>query len=328
MLRIGLIGAGRIAHVHARSIASNPDATLSIVADVVLDSAKSLAASQGARATDDIDSVFTDDQVDALIICSPTPLHVEHIVKAARVGKPALCEKPVALDSSEVEKLHEQLEGLDPVIMMGFNRRFDPSFHAIHDMVEAGDIGDLEQVTIISRDPAAPPKSYIAVSGGIFKDMTIHDFDTARYFLGDIATVSAVGQNMDPELADTGDYDGAVVTLVNTRGTVATITNSRHCAPGYDQRPEAFGSKGVLNADNVRPTTVRRSTSEVSDAQDPYLDFFLTRYEQAYTHELTEFIAAISEGRRPSPGIEDGAKALRLAEAAEQAARTGTVVAL
>lgn len=234
----------------------------------------------------------------------------------------------MALDSSEVEKLHEQLEGLDPVIMMGFNRRFDPSFHAIHDMVEAGDIGDLEQVTIISRDPAAPPKSYIAVSGGIFKDMTIHDFDTARYFLGDIATVSAVGQNMDPELADTGDYDGAVVTLVNTRGTVATITNSRHCAPGYDQRLEAFGSKGVLNADNVRPTTVRRSTSEVSDAQDPYLDFFLTRYEQAYTHELTEFIAAISEGRRPSPGIEDGAKALRLAEAAEQAARTGTVVAL
>ena len=328
MLRIGLIGAGRIAHVHARSVSSNPDATLSIVADVVLDAAQSLADTYGARATQDIDSVFTDDQVDAVIICSPTPLHVDHIVKAAQAGKPALCEKPVAMDSAAVEELHQRLEGLDPLVMMGFNRRFDPSFHAIHDIVENGGIGDLEQVTIISRDPAAPPKSYIAVSGGIFKDMTIHDFDTARYFLGDIVSVSAVGQNLDPELADTGDFDGAVVTLVNARGTVATITNSRHCAPGYDQRLEAFGSTGVLNADNVRPTTVRRSTSEVTDAQDPYLDFFLTRYEQAYTHELNEFIAAIQEGRTPSPSIEDGVKALRLAEAAEQAARTGTVVSL
>ena len=328
MLRIGLIGAGRIAHVHARSVSSNPEATLSIVADVVLDAAQSLADTYGARATQDIDSVFTDNQVDAVIICSPTPLHVDHIVKAAQAGKPALCEKPVAMDSAAVDELRQRLEGLDPLVMMGFNRRFDPSFHAIHDMVENGEIGALEQVTIISRDPAAPPKSYIAVSGGIFKDMTIHDFDTARFFLGDITEISAVGMNMDPELADTGDFDGAVVTLVNAAGTVATITNSRHCAPGYDQRLEAFGSGGVLNADNVRPTTVRLSDAHHTDAQDPYLDFFLTRYEQAYTHELNEFIAAIQEGRSPSPSIEDGAKALRLAEAAEQAARTGSVVTL
>lgn len=328
MLRIGLIGAGRIAHVHARSIAANPDATLVVVADVVLDAARSLAGAHGARSTEDIDSVFTDPEVDAVIICSPTPLHVDHIVKAAQAGKPALCEKPVAMDSAAVEELRTRLEGLDPVVMMGFNRRFDPSFRAIHDMVEGGEIGKLEQVTIISRDPAAPPKSYIAVSGGIFKDMTIHDFDTARYFLGDITEVSAVGMNMDPELTDTGDFDGAVVTLVNAAGTVATITNSRHCAPGYDQRLEAFGSAGVLNADNVRPTTVRRSTSTVTDAQDPYLDFFLTRYEQAYTNELNEFIAAVTAGRTPTPGIEDGVKALQLAEAAEKAARTHSVVAL
>lgn len=328
MLRIGLIGAGRIAHVHARSIAANPGATLSVVADVVLDSARTLAEAHGARATQDIDSVFTDDQVDAVIICSPTPLHVDHIVKAAQAGKPALCEKPVAMDSAAAEELTQRLQGLDPVVMMGFNRRFDPSFKRIHDIVEEGGIGTLEQVTIISRDPAAPPKAYIAVSGGIFKDMTIHDFDTARYFLGDITRVSAVGMNMDPDLADTGDFDGAVVTLVNASGTVATITNSRHCAPGYDQRLEAFGSTGVLNADNVRPTTVRRSDATVTDAQDPYLDFFLTRYEQAYTHELDEFIAAIAEGRTPTPGIDDGVKALRLAEAAEKAARTHTVVEL
>ena len=328
MLRIGLIGAGRIAHVHARSIAANPDASLSLVADVVLDAARSLADAHGARATEDIDSVFTDDQVDAVIICSPTPLHVDHIVKAARAGKPALCEKPVAMDSAAVADLHRQLEGLDPVVMMGFNRRFDPSFKKIHDIVEAGGIGSLEQVTIVSRDPAAPPKSYIAVSGGIFKDMTIHDFDTARYFLGDIAEVGAVGMNMDPDLADTGDFDGAVVTLVNAAGTVATITNSRHCAPGYDQRLEAFGSTGVLNADNVRPTTVRLSDASHTDAQDPYLDFFLTRYEQAYTNELNAFIDAVTNGTTPSPSIEDGAKALQLAEAAERAARTHSVVTL
>ena len=328
MLRIGLIGAGRIAHVHARSIAGNPDTTLAVVADVVADAAKALADTQGARSTTDIDSVFTDPEVDAVIICSPTPMHVDHIVKAAQAGKPALCEKPVALESSALEDLHRRLEGLDPVVMMGFNRRFDPSFHAIHDMVDGGEIGELEQVTIISRDPAAPPKSYIAVSGGIFKDMTIHDFDTARYFLGDITRVSAVGMNMDPDLVDTGDFDGAIVTLVNAKGTVATITNSRHCAPGYDQRLEAFGSTGVLNADNVRPTTVRRSTATVTDAQDPYLDFFLTRYEEAYTHELNEFVSAIQEGRAPSPSIADGEKALLLAEAAGKAARTNTVVEL
>ncbi len=328
MLRIGLIGAGRIAHVHARSIAGNPDTTLALVADVVADAAKSLADAHGARSTDDIDAVFTDPEVDAVIICSPTPLHVDHIVKAAKAGKPALCEKPVAMDSAAVDELHRRLEGLDPFVMMGFNRRFDPSFQKIHDIVESGGIGTLEQVTIISRDPAAPPKSYIAVSGGIFKDMTIHDFDTARFFLGDITEISAVGMNMDPELADTGDFDGAVVTLVNAAGTVATITNSRHCAPGYDQRLEAFGSGGVLNADNVRPTTVRLSDAHHTDAQDPYLDFFLTRYEQAYTNELNAFVDAIAQGHAPSPSIEDGAKALQLAEAAEQAARTHTVVTL
>lgn len=328
MLRIALIGAGRIGQVHARSVGAHPLAKLSVVADPFIDGATTLAAAYGARATDDVDSVFTADDVDAVIICSPTPLHVPHILAAAKAGKPALCEKPVAMETCAVEKLRAELEGLAPVVMLGFNRRFDPSFRHIHHEVEAGTIGTLEQLTIISRDPAAPPKEYIAVSGGIFKDMTIHDFDMARYFLGDIVAVSAVGQNLDPELADTGDFDGAVITLTNAQGHTATITNSRHCASGYDQRLEAFGTEGALFADNVRPTTVRYSTASHTDAQDPYLDFFLQRYEAAYTAELNEFIAAITEGRRPSPDIEDGAAALRLAEAAEESARSGRVVYL
>lgn len=328
MLRIALIGAGRIGQVHARSIAAHPKATLALVADPFLENAQTVADTYGARATGDVDSVFADEGVDAIIICSPTPLHVPHILAAARADKPALCEKPVAMETAAVEQLRKDLEGLDPIIMLGFNRRFDPSFRQIHREVEAGSIGTLEQLTIISRDPSAPPKEYIAVSGGIFKDMTIHDFDMARYFLGDIVAVSAVGQNLDPELADTGDYDGAIVTLINADGHSATITNSRHCASGYDQRLEAFGTTGALFAENVRPTTIRRSSASATNAEDPYLDFFLQRYEAAYTAELTEFIDAIVEGRRPSPDLEDGAKALRLAEAAEESARTGKVVSL
>ncbi|WP_175957074.1 inositol 2-dehydrogenase [Schaalia sp. Marseille-Q2122] len=328
MLRIALIGAGRIGQVHARSVAAHPHAQLALVADPFLENAQAVAAAYGARASDDVDAVFTDDEVDAVIICSPTPLHVPHILAAARAGKPALCEKPVAMETAAVENLRADLEGLDPVVMLGFNRRFDPSFRHIHDQVEAGAVGTLEQLTIISRDPAAPPKEYIAVSGGVFKDMTIHDFDMARYFLGEIVAVSAVGQNLDPELADTGDFDGVIITLINAEGHSATITNSRHCASGYDQRLEAFGTKGALFAENVRPTTVRYSTAEHTNAEDPYLDFFLQRYEAAYSAELSEFIAAITEGRRPSPDIEDGAAALRLAEAAEESARTGKVVRL
>ncbi|WP_022868998.1 inositol 2-dehydrogenase [Schaalia vaccimaxillae] len=326
MLRIGIIGAGRIGRVHAQSISINPKAQLVLVADIYEDGARSLAEQYGARWTTNADDVFIDTEVDAVVICSPTPLHAPQILAAAQAGKPALCEKPLAASSAEVDAFLTELGNLNPVVMLGFNRRFDPSFAAIHDAVKEGKIGDLEQLTIISRDPSAPPKEYIAISGGIFADMTIHDFDTARFFLGDIVSVFALGQNLDPELADTGDFDGAVITLVNAAGKSATITNSRHCASGYDQRLEAFGTKGSLFAENIRPTTVRYSSSHVTSAEDPYLDFFLERYEAAYARELDEFIDAVNTGRTPSPSIADGAAALRLAEAAAKSARTGQVV--
>ena len=328
MIRIGIIGAGRIGQVHARSVAGNPDTQLSVVADLNEDAAKAVADPQGARTTTDIDSVFTADDVDAVIICSPTPLHVPHILAAVEAGKPALCEKPVAMEMDAVNDLLAKLEGKDYKVLMGFNRRFDPSFRKINDETNKGTIGQLEQLTIISRDPAAPPKEYIAVSGGVFKDMTIHDFDMARFFLGDIKSVVAIGQNLDPELADTGDFDGAVITLTNAEGHTATITNSRHCASGYDQRLEAFGTEGALFAENIRPTTVRLSNAEVTDAQEPYLDFFLERYEAAYEAELAELVAAINENRAPSPSVVDGAEALRIAEAAATSAKEGRIVTL
>ncbi|MDC4232485.1 inositol 2-dehydrogenase [Actinomyces sp. B33] len=326
MLRIGLIGAGRIGRVHARSVCAHPDAELVIVADAVENAARDLAHQCRARWTVDADEVFADTAVDAVIICSPTPLHAPQVLAAAAAGIPVLCEKPLAPDATAAADLVARLDGLDPLVMLGFNRRFDPSFAAIHDAVTDGRIGDLEQLTIVSRDPTAPSKDYIANSGGIFADMTIHDFDLARFFLGDIVSVYALGQHLDPDLADTGDFDGAVITLANDRGATATIINSRHCASGYDQRIEAFGQRGSLTADNIRATTVRYCGSEMTDAQGRYLDFFLDRYHAAYARELDAFLTAVSTGRRPAPGIEDGIAALRLAEAADESARTGRAV--
>lgn len=328
MTKIGIIGAGRIGHVHARSVAAHPNASLAVVSDPVEPAAVALARANSARWTDSADDVVADPEVDAVIICSPTPNHADHILAAAKAGKPALCEKPVTMELDAVDQLEKDLDGLDAVVMIGFNRRFDPSFARIHDLVDAGTVGKVEQVTIISRDPAAPPIEYIETSGGIFKDMTIHDFDTARFFLGDIVSIVAIGQHLDPALRDTGDFDGAVITLTNAAGATATITNSRHCVSGYDQRLEVFGDRGMLCADNIRPTTVKVSTATATDAQDPYLDFFLERYETAYAAELSHFLSAIEEGRALSPTITDGRRALELAEAAQKSARTGTIITL
>ncbi|RRD30667.1 inositol 2-dehydrogenase [Actinomyces bowdenii] len=328
MLRIAVIGAGRIGQVHARTIAAHPRAELALVCDPAQGAAKDLADLHGARSCQDVEEVFSDPAIDAVIVGSPTPLHIPHLLAAAKAGKAVLCEKPIALDMRDVEEARTDLDAVGVPVMFGFNRRFDPSFAAVHAAVEAGRIGDLEQLTIISRDPAAPPLEYVKVSGGIFRDMTIHDFDTARFFLGDIIEVHAVGQNLDPAIEEAGDFDAAVVTLRAASGAVATIINNRHCASGYDQRLEASGRDGALLAENIRPTTVRLSNAEITDAQEPYLDFFLERYADAYRLELSAFIEAVEEGTTPPTSIADAIEALRLAEAATESARSGRPVRL
>lgn len=331
MIRFGIIGAGRIAHVHARSISQHDHAELVVIADPLAPSREALAAKYRAEATAEVADVFTREDLDAVVICSPTPLHIEHIEAAVAAGKPALCEKPVAMQVEDAKALAQRLESKDARVMLGFNRRFDPNFASAHTLVQPDSpepVGPVEQLTIISRDPAAPPKEYIAVSGGIFKDMTIHDFDMARFFLGDIVTVNATGQNLDPELADTGDYDAAIITLTATTGAIATIINSRHCATGYDQRLEAFGPGGSVFVDNVRPTTVTLNRDHFSASRDPYLDFFLERYEAAYYRELDSFIQTLRAGGEFTPSINDGIEALRIAEAALLSARETRPVAL
>lgn len=327
MLNIAIIGAGRIGAVHAATVAAHPDARLVLVADPFADSAARVGALHGARSTTDIAEVYADDDVDAVIIGSPTPTHVDHIVSAVRAGKAVLCEKPVDLSIARVDECLAAIAGKEDTVMIGFNRRFDPTFAEIHARIRDGEIGALEQLTIISRDPSAPPASYLADSGGIFRDMTIHDFDTARFFLGDIVEVSAVGQHLDPAM-DVGDFDAAVVTLVAASGAVTTIINSRHCASGYDQRLEAFGPSGVLEAVNHTATSVRYSGTSQTSANGPYLGFFLQRYADAYRIELSHFIDSVTRGVAPSPSILDGRAALVLADAATLSATTGERVAV
>ncbi|MGI3781157.1 MAG: Gfo/Idh/MocA family protein, partial [Janthinobacterium lividum] len=220
-----------------------------------------------------------------------------------------------------------ELGGAEATVMVGFNRRFDPSFRAVWDRVAAGEIGRLEQLSIVSRDPAPPPPSYIAESGGLFRDMSIHDLDMARFFLGEVVEVSAAGANLvDPAIAEAGDIDSAVVVLRGSSGALATITNSRRCAFGYDQRLEAFGSDGMLSVANQLPTSVRYSGAGLTEAAEPYLNFFLDRYAAAYAAELDHLLDRMADGVAPSPGFADGRAALVLADAALESLRTGRTV--
>ncbi|OJX96893.1 MAG: inositol 2-dehydrogenase [Micrococcales bacterium 73-15] len=328
MMRLAVIGAGRIGAVHAAAVAAHPAAQLVLVADPDVAAAARIAEPHGARWTGSVEEVFADPTIAAVIVGSPTRFHVEQIVAAVRAGKAVLVEKPVDLDLARVDECLATVGADAHRVMVGFNRRFDPGFAEVKRRVDAGEIGALEQLTIISRDPQAAPAGYLVGSGGIFRDMTIHDFDMARFLLGDVVEVSAVGQNLDPEIAAIGDFDAAVVTLTGASGAVATIINSRHCATGYDQRLEAFGPLGSLEAGNHTATTVRFNGPGVSAAAGPYLDFFLERYAVAYRAELDHFLAAIGSGAAPSPTLVDGREALALAEAATVSARTGERVRL
>ncbi|RMB61627.1 inositol 2-dehydrogenase [Tessaracoccus antarcticus] len=327
MTRIAIIGAGRIGQVHARAVLAHPQAELALVCDPFEANARSLAEAHGVAWCLDAAEVFASDDVDAVIIGSPTRFHVDHILAAVAAGKKVLCEKPVALELSEAERCLREL-GENTDVMMGFNRRFDPTFSEIHHRVADGEIGDVQQLIVVSRDPAAPPAEYVAGSGGIFKDMTIHDFDMVRFFLGDIVEVVAIGTNVDEAIAAQGDFDQVIVTLKSAEGRMATIINSRTCSFGYDQRLEAFGSEGTLSADNLTATAVRKASGNQTEAKSRVMDFFLDRYVDAYRLELDAFLTAVADGSPMSPSVRDGYEALRLADAATISAHEGRIVSL
>ena len=327
MLKFAVLGCGRIGRMHARNIAAHPRAELVAVYDVAPAAAEAAASELGARVAKNVHEVLADPRVEAVLIASSTDTHVDLLTRSAKAGKAVLCEKPIDLDLARVDACWAEVGRLDPVVMVGFNRRFDPSFKALRDRVQAGEIGALEQVVITSRDPAPAPVEYLKVSGGIFRDMTIHDFDMARYLAGDIVEVHAMGANLiDPAIRAIGDVDAVMVTLRAASGALVHINNSRRCAYGYDQRVEAFGAKGMLQALNRHPTTVVASGAERTQAGDPVLNFFIERYREAYVRELDDFIEALEQGRPCEPGFEAGRRALLLANAAYESIASGRIV--
>ena len=315
-VRFGLLGAGRIGKVHAKAVSGNPDAILVAVADAFPEAANAIAKQYGC-AVRTIEEIETSADIDAVVICTPTDTHADLIERFARAGKAIFCEKPIDLDVTRVRECMKVVEETKGKLMVGFNRRFDPHFMAVRKAIDDGKIGDVEMVTIISRDPGAPPVDYIKRSGGIFRDMTIHDFDMARFLLGaEIDTVTAQASVLiDPAIGTAGDYDSVSVMLQTATGKHATISNSRRATYGYDQRIEVHGAKGAVSAENQRPVSIEVASAS-GYTRPPLHDFFMTRYTEAYANEIAAFIAALKDGRPMSPSGADGLAALVLADAA------------
>jgi myo-inositol 2-dehydrogenase/D-chiro-inositol 1-dehydrogenase len=326
MLGIGLLGAGRIGRIHGGNVAANPRARLAAVADADPKAAADAAAVFGAKVAS-IEAIMADKDIGAVMICTPTFTHADLIEQAAKAGKAVFCEKPVDLDAARIERCLDVVKAAGATLMIGFNRRFDPSFADVKRRIDAGEAGNVELVTILSRDPAPPPVSYIEGSGGLFRDMMIHDLDMARFLLGEEPVeVHAVGASLvDPEIGKAGDVDTAAVLLKTASGRIAQISNSRRATYGYDQRIEVHGSRGLLAAGNRHATTVTRANGD-GYTSDPALPFFLERYAEAYRAELDAFVSAVADGKPVSPTGEDGLRAQRLADAATQSAESRQTV--
>jgi myo-inositol 2-dehydrogenase / D-chiro-inositol 1-dehydrogenase len=321
-MRFGLIGAGRIGRIHGRNAASHPGSELVALADADAKAAESLAADTGAK-VDSIDGVLNNPSIDAILVCAPTDMHADLIEKAVRNRKAVFCEKPVDLSADRIRACLKVVENAGAPLMIGFNRRFDPNFAALKSRLADGIVGDIELIHIISRDPGPPPASYIARSGGLFRDMMIHDFDLARHLLGEepVSVFAAGSSLVDKAIGEAGDVDTAAVILETKSGKIAQISNSRRATYGYDQRIEVHGSKGLIRAQNVHETTVEIAT-EKGFLADPVQNFFLERYANAYRLELEHFVNAVEKGEKPTPSGYDGLRAQLLSDAATESAQT------
>ncbi len=327
-VRFGLLGAGRIGKVHARAVGSNPQAKLVAVADAFENAAKEISAAYGAEVRT-IEAIEKAKDIDAVVICTPTDTHADLIERFAKAGKAIFCEKPIDLDVKRVVKCLGVVERTGATLMVGFNRRFDPHFAAVKKTIDDGAIGKVEMATITSRDPGAPPVDYIRRSGGIFRDMTIHDFDMARFLLGEepVSVSAHASVLVDRKIGEAGDYDSVSVILETASGKQALISNSRRATYGYDQRIEVHGSKGMVAAENQRPVSIEVANDK-GYTRPPLHDFFMTRYIDAYANEISAFIAALAKGTKPSPSGADGLAALKLADVALKSAKSGKTVAV
>ena len=329
MKHVAVFGAGRIGRIHATNLAALPGVQLKYVCDAFAGAAEDLAQTLGAQVSD-IESVLADKAIDAVAICSPTSSHSELISRAAAAGKHIFCEKPVDLSVLRAQAVAQAVAAAGVGCMIGFQRRFDPTFNEARRRLDAGEIGNPEMLLITSRDPGAPPVDYIKQSGGIFRDMLIHDFDIFRWILcadGDEAQwLSATGSVLtDPAIAAAGDLDSTAVTIRTRKGRLCQINTIRRAAYGYDQRFEVLGSLGMLQCGNHKPSEVAQWDAQGIHGDKPE-NFFLQRYAVAYRLEIAHFFECLQTGAAFRTTVDDGLAAQELADAAAQSARTGQPV--
>jgi myo-inositol 2-dehydrogenase/D-chiro-inositol 1-dehydrogenase len=326
MIEVAVFGAGRIGNIHAGNLVKAPGVRLAYVADPSAEAANALATRHGAQVAT-ASQIFADGKIKAVLICSSTDTHADLILAAAAAGKQIFCEKPVDLDVTRARECAAAVQQTGVTCMIGFQRRFDPTFSALKARLTAGEIGTPEMLVVTSRDPGAPPLPYIKSSGGIFKDMLIHDFDIFRWILEDEAeTVHASASCLtDPAIAEAGDVDSTAVTIRTRKGRLCQINTSRRAAYGYDQRFEVLGSGGMLQAGNHAPTAVVASTATAVSRDLPE-HFFLERYRAAYAGEMAHFFAVLAGTEKLRTTIADGVKALELADAASASWREGRSV--
>ena len=332
MLKIGIIGAGRIGKVHSESITYHvKDAVVAAIADPFMsDETKTWAEGLGIPSiSKDYHDIINDPAIDAVLICSSTDTHADISIEAIKAGKHVFCEKPISQDLAKIKEVMEALKGSNVKFQVGFNRRFDHNFEAVRAAVADGKIGDVHIVKITSRDPDSPPVEYVRVSGGMFLDMTIHDFDMVRYLSGsDVEEIYANGTCLvNPAIKDEGDIDTAIITMKLTNGALAVIDNSRKADYGYDQRAEVFGSKGQVAVTNDAGSTAVLSTSAGVTGEKP-LYFFLERYMASFSKEVSLFVQACINDTEVPVDINDGLQPVLIAKAAKKSLDEGRPVKL
>ncbi len=328
MINICQFGAGRIGHIHAANVTSNNRAKLKYIIDVNQESAQLLADKYGASVVS-IEQALADSEINGVIIASSTNTHADIIEAAAAAGKAIFCEKPIDLNLKRADEALRAVENAGIPVLLGFNRRFDPSLGSVGEAVLRGDVGQLEMLSIISRDPVPPPAGYIAHSGGLFLDMMIHDFDMAHWILGEIPVeIFARGSNLiDPAIGAAGDIDTAMVTMTTKSGALCQISNSRRATYGYDQRIEAFGSDGMIMAKNHTSSQIETWNAKGITRKKPMYSF-LERYVEAFRKEMEHFIDCIEGKATPFIGMHEGRIALALALAAKESLKTGKAITL
>ncbi len=325
MINIALFGLGRIGSMHAQNIFLNNKCSLQYVFDIDQALAKKIAKKFNSISIENTRIAYNDKNVDVIFITTPTSTHIKYIMEAVKFKKTIFCEKPLDLNINKINECKKFIKKYNPKIQVGFNRRYDPGHYALKKSIQIGEIGKLEKIIITSRDPAPPSMAYLKVSGGIFRDMTIHDFDLIRFYLGndEVKEIFATTTNLsDLRIKKINDYELAMCLIKSEKGIICMINNSRHCSYGYDQRVEVFGSKGMVVSDNRRDNASEKFLESKTAIKRPLLNFFIDRYEEAYKLQLDDLIDLVQKGKNPRASFEEGRKAIIIANAASKSLKS------